>query len=166
MAAGVWMVAVGALCCRQVVWRAPKFQVPLSPLAPCAAILADVFLIVSLGPAAHLQFGVWTALAVLAYAVYGVHSTPDVDAGTAGQGESELVMGHEWSSQEGSRVSVPGMSVQQDSGELLHQRGSCHDGTPGLADVGRPVRENDAHVGDQLDTFGSSEWRQVVLDEV
>jgi len=105
------MVAVGALCCRQVVWRAPKFQVPLSPLAPCAAILADVFLIVSLGPAAHLQFGVWTALAVLAYAVYGVHSTPDVDAGTAGQGESELVMGHEWSSQEGSRVGVPGMSV-------------------------------------------------------
>lgn len=89
-AAGVWLVAVVALYQRDVVWRAPKFQVPLSPLVPCISILADIFLIVSLGPSAAVPFLAWTLFAAIAYALYGVHATPDSDDTGSGSGDADV----------------------------------------------------------------------------
>ena len=90
VAAGLWAVAVGALWRRRVAWRAARFRVPGSPLAPAAAILADVFLIVSLGPAAHAAFALWTLLAVTVYVLYGAHAAADGCEAAGGDSERGL----------------------------------------------------------------------------
>jgi C-terminus of AA_permease len=40
------------------------------PLLPSVAVLLNVFLITSLGPAAYIRFGVWLVLALILYVTY------------------------------------------------------------------------------------------------
>ncbi|PRW59844.1 transcription elongation factor SPT5-like protein 1 [Chlorella sorokiniana] len=50
-----------------------KFRVPLFPATPSLGILFTVHLIGSLGWLAYVRFGVWMAIGLALYALYGVH---------------------------------------------------------------------------------------------
>ena len=75
--AGMWLLAVLLLACQPVVWTAENFRVLLSPLSPCLAVLANVFLVSSLGVAAYIRFAIWFVVAMAIYILYGVHHTRD-----------------------------------------------------------------------------------------
>jgi hypothetical protein len=88
----VWALAVASLYLHPVVWIAPKFKAPLSPLLPSLAILSNVFLIASLGVAAYVRFAVWLFISFGFYVVYGVHhSKASVEVGEVAGGEYVFV---------------------------------------------------------------------------
>jgi hypothetical protein len=78
--AGAWLLCVLLLQFQPVVWTAANFKVPLSPLFPSLAVLANIFLISSLGSAAYIRFAIWFVLSLAVYVVYGVHNTADASA--------------------------------------------------------------------------------------
>lgn len=55
------------------------YRAPGAPLTPALAVLADVHLIASLPPSAHLRFAVWLALSLLLYVFYGARSADEAD---------------------------------------------------------------------------------------
>eukprot|EP00892_Ulva_mutabilis_P003914 jgi/Ulvmu1/1895/UM012_0053.1 len=142
---GAWMAAVAALHQRRVLWRAPKFQVPLSPLAPCTAILADVFLIVSLGLSALVPLVVWMLAALCAYAAYGVHATPDLDDGGGGDcGEDVELAAGEALPYAARFAAAEGGSGQRGGAPLRQGRGAAQ----AQARTRRPGSQETLLVGD------------------
>jgi C-terminus of AA_permease len=71
---------VGVMYFEPVAWTAGKFKVPLSPLSPALAVLANIFLVSSLGIAAYIRFAVWLVVSMAVYLVYGVHRTAEEPA--------------------------------------------------------------------------------------
>lgn len=75
MRAGAWLASVVLLFCERPVWIAARFRIPLHPLVTSLAVLANTFLISSLGVAAYVRFALWLAVALAAYLLYGLHHT-------------------------------------------------------------------------------------------
>lgn len=138
--AGLWLLAVASLYLEPVAWAAPRFRVPCSPLFPCLGMLANVFLIASLGAAAYVRFGVWLLLSVAFYCLYSVHSgapggyggaAADRHAygavgGAGGAASHELAAVYspklpEYSEQEGSALAPGGAGVR--SGAVVSATG-------------------------------------------
>ncbi|KAI7841378.1 hypothetical protein COHA_004996 [Chlorella ohadii] len=69
----LFFLAAGCLYLLPVRHVPEKFRVPLFPATPCLGILFTVHLIGSLGWLAYVRFGVWMALGLALYALYGVH---------------------------------------------------------------------------------------------
>jgi hypothetical protein len=65
---------------------AARFRIPLHPICPSLAVLANIFLISSLDKVAYIRFAVWLVLAVAVYLLYGLHHTheesPQVELAT------------------------------------------------------------------------------------
>ncbi|KAJ4971173.1 hypothetical protein NE237_004272 [Protea cynaroides] len=58
--------------------RKPEFwYVPLMPWIPCISIFLNVFLLGSLDGPSYVRFGFFSALAIIVYLLYSVHSTYD-----------------------------------------------------------------------------------------
>ena len=91
----LWIVAVTSLCWEPVVFTPRQFTIPLHPFTPCAAILANVFLITSLSPAAFYRFAAWFVLSLVFYVLYGVQHSgePDGISSDNGAGDSGAVAG-------------------------------------------------------------------------
>ncbi|PKA64307.1 Cationic amino acid transporter 6, chloroplastic [Apostasia shenzhenica] len=67
--------------------------VPLMPFLPALAIFLNVFLLGSLDGPSYLRFGVFSAIALLFYALYGVHASFDAQECSADpSAEAEVVM--------------------------------------------------------------------------
>ncbi|KAL6530907.1 Cationic amino acid transporter 7, chloroplastic [Orobanche gracilis] len=60
--------------------RKPEFWgVPYMPWIPCVSIFLNIFLLGSLDGPSYVRFGVFSALMVLVYVLYSVHSSFDAD---------------------------------------------------------------------------------------
>jgi amino acid transporter len=66
-------------------WKVPsvhkgkEWTVPCMPWIAAASIYLNVFLLGSVDTDSYIRFAIWTALAVVFYFVYGVHSTHDAE---------------------------------------------------------------------------------------
>jgi hypothetical protein len=77
-----------------VVWQAASFRAPFSPFFPCLGILANIFLIASLGATAYIRFGVWLLISVAFYMFYSVHNGPSTPGACGGVINIEMTEGH------------------------------------------------------------------------
>ncbi|CAA0814386.1 Cationic amino acid transporter 7- chloroplastic [Striga hermonthica] len=60
--------------------RKPEsWGVPLMPWIPCVSIFLNIFLLGSLDGRSYVRFGIFSALTVLLYVLYSVHSSFDAD---------------------------------------------------------------------------------------
>ncbi|KAL6547954.1 Cationic amino acid transporter 7, chloroplastic [Orobanche hederae] len=60
--------------------RKPEFWgVPCMPWIPCVSIFLNIFLLGSLDGPSYVRFGIFSALVVLVYVLYSVHSTFDAN---------------------------------------------------------------------------------------
>ena len=69
------MSVLGSVCTfyykTSTVWTPSKFATPLVPWIPSLGLLANTFLIGSLGVAAYIRFAVWFVIGLLIYVFYG-----------------------------------------------------------------------------------------------
>ncbi|CAN1227725.1 Cationic amino acid transporter 1 [Linum grandiflorum] len=73
------MVALALLVRRYYQARQPKmWGVPLVPWLPSASIMINIFLLGSIDKASFGRFGIWTALLLVYYLLFGMHATYDV----------------------------------------------------------------------------------------
>lgn len=71
--------------------RKPKFWgVPCMPWIPSCSILANVFLLGSLDVDSFIRFGVWTAMLLVYYVLYGLHSSFDAAHSVEAMGYANL----------------------------------------------------------------------------
>ncbi len=59
--------------------KGKEWTVPCMPWIAAASIYLNVFLLGSVDTDSYIRFAIWTALAVVFYFVYGVHSTHDAE---------------------------------------------------------------------------------------
>jgi hypothetical protein len=71
----LWLGATMSFYLLPVKYTPAVFQVPLSPLLPCAGVLATLHLIGSLGWPAYVRWVVWWAAGSCVYLGYGLHHT-------------------------------------------------------------------------------------------
>nr|XP_054768633.1 cationic amino acid transporter 3-like [Lytechinus pictus] len=55
------------------------FKVPLMPYFPLVSLLANVFLMVQFSAIAFMEFGIWTAIGLVVYFIYGVRHSHESD---------------------------------------------------------------------------------------
>jgi len=60
-------------------WKPEFWGVPFMPWLPSASIFLNIFLLGSLNGASYVQFGVFSALTVVMYVLYGVHASFDAE---------------------------------------------------------------------------------------
>ncbi|CAN1227743.1 Cationic amino acid transporter 1, partial [Linum grandiflorum] len=76
---GIWVVATAVLAFAVPQARQPKmWGVPLVPWLPSASIMINIFLLGSIDKASFGRFGIWTALLLVYYLLFGMHATYDV----------------------------------------------------------------------------------------
>lgn len=63
--------------------KGKDWSVPCMPWVAAASIFLNVFLLGSVDKDSYIRFLVWTAIAVVFYLLYGVHSTHDAEAQTS-----------------------------------------------------------------------------------
>lgn len=68
----VLLMAFLILCAYEPVRYRKGFETPAMPLAPCITMLTNGILITCMEPLTWLRFGVWSALGLLIYFVYGM----------------------------------------------------------------------------------------------
>lgn len=74
----VWVLATAGMWFFVPQARAPKlWGVPLVPWLPSASIAVNVFLLGSIDEASFVRFGVWTALLLVYYFLFGLHASYD-----------------------------------------------------------------------------------------
>lgn len=74
---GVVFVAAISFCQLPVKYTPERFVTPLKPFIPCAAILAAIHLMFSLGWEAHALFLGWQIVAFVLYISYGMHHSAE-----------------------------------------------------------------------------------------
>jgi hypothetical protein len=96
---GVWLLVVAAVVfavalvsCSVLVkpqYTPAGYKAPLYPVVPALSVALNTFLMGQLQPLAYVRFGVWTAMCVVGYLLYGLHASAVKDClegGGQGQG--------------------------------------------------------------------------------